>query len=211
MSSSGISWVMCKSAPRSRQITTPAPNHSVFYRPDALPTAQPTASEHCRPNIKISKYFFNYLSKFFWLWHLICVLLVFCSICHIQLPESVLWISRRRKFYHGRALRQADQVIIFAVSYSQLCKKYGQSVTKKGGTMLLLVTLHTDALHIIFTLIFGIFNPILTIRMCVNVRMFLLVPAHPGSPGQGSDKRFCACVCVCVFVCLCVCVRHVIQ
>ena len=42
-SGSGISWAICKSAPRSRQITTPAPNHSVFYRPDALPAAQPTA------------------------------------------------------------------------------------------------------------------------------------------------------------------------
>jgi len=27
-------------------ITTPAPQHSVFYRPDALPAAQPTASKH---------------------------------------------------------------------------------------------------------------------------------------------------------------------
>ena len=42
----GISWALCKSAPRSRQITTPAPHHSVFYRPDALPAAQPTASKH---------------------------------------------------------------------------------------------------------------------------------------------------------------------
>jgi len=30
----------------SRQITMPAPHHSVFYRPDALPAAQPTASKH---------------------------------------------------------------------------------------------------------------------------------------------------------------------
>jgi len=30
VSGSGISWVICKSAPRSRQITTPAPHHSVF-------------------------------------------------------------------------------------------------------------------------------------------------------------------------------------
>ena len=30
VSGSGISWVVCKSAPRSRQITTPAPHHSVF-------------------------------------------------------------------------------------------------------------------------------------------------------------------------------------
>jgi len=43
---SGISWAMYKSAPRSRQITMPAPHHSVFYRPDALPAAQPTASKH---------------------------------------------------------------------------------------------------------------------------------------------------------------------
>ena len=35
-------------APRSRQITMPAPHHSVFYRPDALPAAQPTASKHWR-------------------------------------------------------------------------------------------------------------------------------------------------------------------
>ena len=46
VSGSGISWEICKSAPRSRQITTPAPHRSVFYRPDALPAAQPTASKH---------------------------------------------------------------------------------------------------------------------------------------------------------------------
>jgi len=39
---------ICKSfAHRSRQITTPAPHHSVFYGPDALPDAQPTVSRHC--------------------------------------------------------------------------------------------------------------------------------------------------------------------
>jgi len=30
VSGSGISWAICKSAPRSRQITTPPPNHSDF-------------------------------------------------------------------------------------------------------------------------------------------------------------------------------------
>ena len=39
---------ICKSAPSSRQITMPAPHHSIFYRPDALPAAQPTASKHWR-------------------------------------------------------------------------------------------------------------------------------------------------------------------
>jgi len=36
-------WAICKSAPCSKQITTPAPHHSVFYRPDALPATQPTS------------------------------------------------------------------------------------------------------------------------------------------------------------------------
>ena len=48
VSGSGISWAICKSAPRSRQITTPVPHHSVLYRPGALPAAQPTASKHWR-------------------------------------------------------------------------------------------------------------------------------------------------------------------
>ena len=48
VSGSGISWAICKSAPCSRQITMPTPHHSVFYRPDALPAAQPTVSKHWR-------------------------------------------------------------------------------------------------------------------------------------------------------------------
>ena len=48
VSGSGISWAICKSAPRSRQITLPAPHHSVVYRPDALPATQPTVSKHWR-------------------------------------------------------------------------------------------------------------------------------------------------------------------
>jgi len=46
VSGSGISWAICKSASRSRQITMPAPHYSVFYSPDALPAAQPRASKH---------------------------------------------------------------------------------------------------------------------------------------------------------------------
>ena len=51
VSSSGISWAICKSASLSRQRTTPAPHHSVFYRPDALSAAQPTASKHWRHHL----------------------------------------------------------------------------------------------------------------------------------------------------------------
>jgi len=48
VSGSAISWAICKSAPRSRQTTMPARHHSVFYRPDALPATQATASKHRR-------------------------------------------------------------------------------------------------------------------------------------------------------------------
>ena len=53
VSGSGISWVICKSAPRSRQITMPAPHDSVFYSLDAVPAAQPTASKHRHQNPKL--------------------------------------------------------------------------------------------------------------------------------------------------------------
>jgi len=43
-SGSGISRAICKSVPWSKQITTPAPHRSVFYRPDALPATQPCQS-----------------------------------------------------------------------------------------------------------------------------------------------------------------------
>ena len=43
MSGGGISWAICKSAPRSRQITMPAPHHSVFLRA-GCPSCHPTNS-----------------------------------------------------------------------------------------------------------------------------------------------------------------------
>jgi len=51
VSGSGICWAICKSAPCSRPITTPAPHHSGLYRLDALPATQPTASNksNCIP------------------------------------------------------------------------------------------------------------------------------------------------------------------
>jgi len=43
VSGSGISWAICKPAPRSRQITTPAPYHSVFLQA-GCPSCRPTNS-----------------------------------------------------------------------------------------------------------------------------------------------------------------------
>jgi len=43
VSGSGISWAICKSAPHSRQITTPAPHRSVFLQA-GCPSYHPTSS-----------------------------------------------------------------------------------------------------------------------------------------------------------------------
>ena len=47
VSGSGISWAICKSAPRSRQITMPAPHQSVFTgrMPFLPPNQQPQSTE----------------------------------------------------------------------------------------------------------------------------------------------------------------------
>jgi len=31
----------------------------------------------------------------------------------------------------------------------------------------------------------------------IQIGFTFLVPAHPGSPGQGAVKRVCVCVCIC--------------
>ena len=43
VSGSGISWAICKSAPRSKQITTPSPHYSVFLQA-GCPSCRPTNS-----------------------------------------------------------------------------------------------------------------------------------------------------------------------
>jgi len=52
VSGSGISWDIRKSAPRSRQITTPAPHHSGFLQA-GCPSCHPTNS------VKALKAFFT--------------------------------------------------------------------------------------------------------------------------------------------------------
>jgi len=50
VSGNGISWAICKSAPRPRQITTPASHHSVFtgQMPFVPPIQQHQSTEECR-------------------------------------------------------------------------------------------------------------------------------------------------------------------
>ena len=44
VSGSGISWDICKSATRSRQITMPEPHHSVLFLQAGCPSCRPTNS-----------------------------------------------------------------------------------------------------------------------------------------------------------------------
>ena len=55
MSGCGIIWALCKSAPRSRQITMPAPNRSVFYKPDALTNSVNALRSYSEWNIYANK------------------------------------------------------------------------------------------------------------------------------------------------------------
>ena len=55
VSGSGTSWVICKSAPSSRQITMPAPHRSVFLQagcPSCCPTNSVKALKALNGNIK---------------------------------------------------------------------------------------------------------------------------------------------------------------
>ena len=92
------------------QITTPAPHHSVFHRPDALPAAQPTASKHWR--------WCHHTGRLFWLTAVLCIasssvvcLSVCLSVCQAvkksargrQLPTTAqLATSRDARWRHRR-------------------------------------------------------------------------------------------------------------
>ena len=59
VSGSGISWAICKSAPRSRQITTPTPHRSVFFTgwmPILPPNQQCQSTEGKMRHIAVANY-----------------------------------------------------------------------------------------------------------------------------------------------------------
>ena len=66
MSGNGISWATCKSAPRSRQITTPAPHHSVFFtgRIPFLPPNQQRQRTEGTGNKSVPQIVIDYNNKF---------------------------------------------------------------------------------------------------------------------------------------------------
>jgi len=76
VSGSGISWTICKSAPRCRQITTPAPNHSVFTgRMPFLPPNEQRQSTEGKFNI-IRMLVLNAIAKNWRVW--LYIVVTFC-------------------------------------------------------------------------------------------------------------------------------------
>ena len=129
MSGSGISWAICMSAPRSRQITTTVPHHSVFYRPDALPVAQPTASKHWRQSVWVWLEFRIHL-RCQWIeqavdkisWHTFAVF----TLC-VATINSVLFMVIRAYYFCDEAVASVTEawllfslVLFVAIRWTQL-------------------------------------------------------------------------------------------
>ena len=62
VSGSGISWAICKSAPRSRQITMPVPHHSVFLQAGCS-SCRPTNSVEALKAITVAYAFLSIYEK----------------------------------------------------------------------------------------------------------------------------------------------------
>ena len=68
VSGSGISWAICKSAPRYRQITMPALHHSDFYRPDENNQHKRCIREFVRQNLQHSSVTHECFTYWRWVW-----------------------------------------------------------------------------------------------------------------------------------------------
>jgi len=129
VSGSGISWAVCKSAPHSRQITMAAPHHSFFYRPDALPAAQPTASKHWR-QILMHKATDKYRSTFChlltqkWLKAYAQTTTINDLRCHTnttELKKTRIWSSAgARRYYWLRWLTTAQFIMLWVSTFLEL-------------------------------------------------------------------------------------------
>ena len=84
MSGSGISCVIYKSAPRSRQITTSAPNHSIFLQA-GCPSCRPTNSVRAlkATNSRVSRPKLLPLHY----WQVACLPIILCHYVNYELPR----------------------------------------------------------------------------------------------------------------------------
>ena len=95
MSGSGISWAICNSAPRSRQITTPAPHCSVFLQagcPSCCPTKSVltnTGNKYfCHLSCKMRQILYK---KYQFMWPVIVTEVWHNLICVEKMPLNFNW------------------------------------------------------------------------------------------------------------------------
>jgi len=170
MSGNGISWTICKSAPWPRHITTPASHHSIFYRPDALPVAQPTASKCWRQQFIQLLVQLHFAFVYFILPSLHCCL---SNRSHRLLRARPPQCSQDRWRWFIWQTRQS--VFISLLSWVILTKwmlSFGCLITHAGGSWAVGLEFNILAKWELmvhrcrFSCI--LFSPQLTIHMCIN-------------------------------------------
>jgi len=105
VSGSGISWAIRKSAPRSRQITTPVPHHSVFTgrMPFQPPNQQHQSTEVVIALVIVLKIIHSRnrdtqpraWSEFYHRWSTSCAALLPCSVSPSAGPRTCRWWRQR--------------------------------------------------------------------------------------------------------------------
>jgi len=109
VSGSGISWAICKSAPWPRYITMPASHHSVFYKPDALPAAQPTASKHYK-----QLHWRQCTYATLWKWN---------SMTQLKCYNAPVQISQNQTYSHQTHQTSIEWIMPFNLSFSNVCMR----------------------------------------------------------------------------------------
>ena len=167
----------------AQEITMPAPHHLVFYRPDALPAAQPTASKHWRQQhcdifinqllllSQMSVFFFNFLHS-----RKFCVPFFAKWCIDVDILPSLLWhcwLGDRK------GIRPVKNWVM-------------------GCWCGYLSGARTD-LHMAQLI------PLPLTVFCfskIQIGFTFLVPGHAGSLGQRAVKRVFVCVCMwCINIC----------
>jgi len=120
VSGSGICWAICKSTPHPRQ-PRQHPTTQFFYRPDALPAAEPTASKHWW-HINVNQYCVNHF-----------------MVLSLALQRNIIWGSSHRYMALSVTCRQhwninLKQTYFIRPTTSRMVRCNHSSVDNNNGT-----------------------------------------------------------------------------
>ena len=201
MSGSGISWAICKSAPCSRQTTTPAPHHSFLQA--GCPSCRPTNSVKALKAIAIHRWKMGKLLV------LVSDIKTFCllgivktwNVYHIFVGDVVVAIVCVCSYcLHCKAMNGfIDLVWLILIAFSGLTLLVGwqevhPACKKQSGGVLVWLSFWSNVQTCIWPSWFHCHSPSLASVKSRLVFTFL-VPAQPGSPGK---RALNGCVCVCI-------------